>query len=123
MGQIVWIGVCFEGSLDECAGRAKLDEFDVEALFVLPTLGANISDNGMEARVDVFDIVFPHDLPLNVCCVLILLSEFRLERKKHGGQRHLLNDALEYSHARASVHGGYREDEHVDEHMEGTEEA
>lgn len=76
MSQVVRVGICPEALFDQSVRGAKFNKFHVIAFIIFSALGADIADDRMEARMDVFDVVLPHYLPLNLSRVLILLRKF-----------------------------------------------
>ena len=87
---VVWIGVGFENTSFENNGR-RVSVHLVPFFFALCVLCSNISDEGIEPGMYIFDIVFAHDLLVDDGGVLLLLGKLRLKEEQLRGHKGLEN--------------------------------
>lgn len=73
--------------------------------------------------MDVFDVIFVHDLLVYNSRVLALLGEARVQEQQLRRENDLQKEALEDRNARARIEVRKREEEHVDENVTRAEEA
>ncbi len=86
---VVRVRVCLERSLNHSRRRAKRDLFLINLPVVDRNLRCDLPDDGVEPRVDVFDVILVHDFLLNNGRVLALLGEARVHEQKLGRKNDL----------------------------------
>lgn len=99
---IIWIRICSEPSSEYDCRSIRIDfSFCTPSIpqDICRILRAYVTDQRVQSGMDIFDIIFAHNLLVNQSSVLLLLGETRLKEQQLRRYQYLKDDCCEYCYA------------------------